>query len=101
MVPFERDHKFGYRDAAGTVMIKPQYADAKPFCEGLAAVGVGQMVEVLGGPEDSGRFLDGKYGYINPAGKLCQNPQMLRWIRFRTDKEKYCMNLFYVFLLMG
>jgi hypothetical protein len=42
----------GYADAEGRIVIPPQYEDARPFYEGLAAV-----------------KKDGKYGYIDEAGK--------------------------------
>ena len=43
---------YGYGDTKGEVLIKPKYQDARPFCEGLAAV-----------------KYNGKYGYIDKSGK--------------------------------
>ena len=45
--------KYGYIDATGRVVIKPQYDGALPFTEGLAAVSVGK-----------------KWGFIDSSGKV-------------------------------
>lgn len=37
-IPTPKGKKFGYADANGNFVIKPQYIQAKPFSEGLAAV---------------------------------------------------------------
>lgn len=54
---------FGYKDAAtGRVVVKPQYVDAMPFAEGLAAVCV--------------QSEDGKrWGFINEKGEMAIRPQ--------------------------
>jgi len=47
----KKDSLYGYIDRAGKIIIKPQYIDAEPFSEGLAAVSNGK-----------------KYGFINSRG---------------------------------
>ncbi|GHU98127.1 hypothetical protein FACS1894159_00140 [Bacteroidia bacterium] len=49
--------KYGYADKNGVVVIKPQFAQALNFSEGLAAVKTG------------GEY-DGKWGFIDPTGKM-------------------------------
>jgi len=51
---------WGYVDAEGTMQIEPQYEDAAPFSEGLAAV-----------------QLRGKWGFIDRTGKVVIKPQFL------------------------
>ena len=48
----EKDSLYGYIDRYGKIIIKPQYSDAEPFSEGLAAVSNGK-----------------KLGFINKKGK--------------------------------
>jgi WG containing repeat len=85
--------KWGYMDRAGKVVIKPQYLWAKHFGEGLAVVndkdsGGEFYIDKTGKPISSKRFnncdefqngaarveIDGKMGYINPAGKYIYTP---------------------------
>lgn len=55
--------RWGYVDAEGTTRIEPQFAEAKPFSDGLAAVRVGE-----------------KWGYIDKSGELVIEPQFkLAW----------------------
>ena len=72
---FERDEKYGYRDADGKVVIAPIYEDVEAFHEGRAAVLLHS--EWTGGTEHSpyGRDImwDGiseEWGYIDESGKL-------------------------------
>jgi len=58
LLPVKQDGKWGYIDAKGTLVIAPQYDEAKPFSEGLAAVRVGKQ-----------------WGYIDGAGATKINPQ--------------------------
>jgi len=55
------DGKIGYRNKAGQVVIKPEFDDALPFCEGLALVSK----------------TDTNYGYIDRAGKVVIDLQYL------------------------
>ena len=50
--------KLGFIDKAGKQIIPPNYNDAQPFSEGLAAV-----------------RLKGEYGYIDRSGKMVIPPQ--------------------------
>lgn len=58
LYPIVEDGRFGYIDENGSVVIKPQFNDAKPFHEGLARVKIGA-----------------KWGFINRAGNLAILPQ--------------------------
>ncbi|CAN5507341.1 hypothetical protein BH11CYA1_BH11CYA1_17640 [soil metagenome] len=49
-----KEYLFGYRDAAGKVLIEPKYTRALPFTDGLAAVEV----------------TSGKYGFIDKSGAI-------------------------------
>src|ERR1700733_396100 len=53
---------YGYINASGSFVIPPQYAEAGPFRDGLAAVAVGDL-------------LHRKYGFIAPSGKFVISPQ--------------------------
>ncbi|PKL46142.1 MAG: hypothetical protein CVV42_17440 [Candidatus Riflebacteria bacterium HGW-Riflebacteria-2] len=82
----------GYIDASGRFAISPQYADAKAFSEGLAAVKTdsqwgyidakGNMV-IAPALDKAGNFSDqralvevrGKQGFIDPAGRFIVEPQ--------------------------
>ena len=52
--------KWGYLDEKGKFAVEPQFSDARPFSEGLAAV--------------RGAYTS-KYGYIDHAGKFVISPQ--------------------------
>lgn len=54
--------KYGYIDASGTFVIRPQFQDAQGFREGMAAVAVGSAE-------------NRRWGYITPDGKFAMNPQ--------------------------
>jgi len=56
--PIVERSKWGYIDDSGTVVIKPQFDDAKPFYEGLGRVRVGA-----------------KWGFIDGTGKFAIPPQ--------------------------
>lgn len=58
LLPVKQDAKWGYIDSKGALVIAPQYDEAKPFSEGLAAVRVGKQ-----------------WGYIDGAGATKINPQ--------------------------
>lgn len=53
LIAFKSGDKWGYVDAEGEVVIKPQYSDAKSFSNGLAAVCV-----------------DGKWGFIDKNNEI-------------------------------
>jgi WG containing repeat len=52
-IPYRKANKWGFANAAKTIIINPKYDEARWFAEGLAAVKVGA-----------------KWGYINTAGKF-------------------------------
>ena len=54
LVRFVENHKFGYKDKDGNVIIKPRFFEAADFSEGLAAVKKGKT---------------GLWGYIDTAGR--------------------------------
>ncbi|HSP64398.1 MAG TPA: WG repeat-containing protein, partial [Pyrinomonadaceae bacterium] len=56
--PIVEKGKWGYIDDSGTVVIKPQFDDAKPFYEGLGRVRVGA-----------------KWGFIDRTGEFAIPPQ--------------------------
>lgn len=58
--------KYGYIDTEGNKVIKAQFAFAKNFSEGLAAVKVKMDDKILG---------EELYGYINPKGDFLIKPQ--------------------------
>lgn len=49
----QKNGLYGYADSTGKIIIKPQYEDARPFCEGVAAV----------------ENHNGMYGYIDATGR--------------------------------
>ncbi|MDR2964095.1 MAG: WG repeat-containing protein [Bacteroidales bacterium] len=55
------DKKFGFVDTEGRVVINPQFEEALPFSEGLAAI-----------------EQKGKWGFIDKTGKIVINPQFNR-----------------------
>jgi hypothetical protein len=57
---FQQGSEFGYKDMSGTVVLKPQFADAGEFTEGLARV----KPDAKGG-----------WGYIDGSGTLVISPQ--------------------------
>ncbi|TMV45826.1 hypothetical protein FE783_28260 [Paenibacillus mesophilus] len=96
LVPFSLGSKFGYMNAAGTVVIEPDFDGAQPFSEGLAAVKAdgkwgyidssGSMVALpqydtisafSEGLAVVGQYIDGKlkYGYLHKSGKLMKAPE--------------------------
>lgn len=64
--PIQQDGKWGYIDSTGKIVIKPQFAWAEEFSEGLAAF------------ENE----DGKHGYINETGKIVIEPKFDNWTAF-------------------
>jgi hypothetical protein len=53
LYPFTKNGKWGYMDAAGRVLVDPQFSDAKPFREGLGAV-----------------YFNGKWGFVGANGEI-------------------------------
>jgi hypothetical protein len=64
--PIQQNGKWGYIDSGGKVVIKPQFAWAEEFSEGLAAF------------ENE----DGKHGYIDETGKIVIEPKFDNWTEF-------------------
>lgn len=87
LYPFQKGKLYGYMDASGKTVIKPQFLSAKGFSEGLAAVrlkGTYGYIDLAGTfviapvydlalPFDEGFakvFIDGKPFFIDPKGKI-------------------------------
>jgi hypothetical protein len=72
--------KYGFIDTTGRIAVNPQYDDtvsnpnADPFPEGLAAVCIGCT-----SPFDN-KTSNGKWGFIDPDGKMIINPQF-NWVQ--------------------
>jgi hypothetical protein len=64
--PIQQDGKWGYIDSSGKIVIKPQFAWAEEFSEGLAAF------------ENE----DGKHGYIDEMGRVVIEPKFDNWTEF-------------------
>jgi hypothetical protein len=65
--PFSVKLKCGYLDRRGTVVIEPQFCEAREFSEGLAAVNIGATwVHQFPHPHYEG----GQWGFIDKAGRL-------------------------------
>lgn len=60
MAAVEKNGKWGFMDSEGTMVIDPQYEDARSFCNGYAAV------------EQSG-----KWGFIDEQGTIVIEPQFV------------------------
>ena len=58
---FKKNNKYGFMDKTGTVVIEPQFPDAKDFSDGLARVCTGISY--------------GQWGYIDKTGKYVITPQ--------------------------
>ena len=70
LFPIRKDWKWGYMNREGKVVVEPRYDDAEPFCEGLAAVKVGE-----------------KWGYVDRCGMLAI-PAQFAWAgRFSSGKR--------------
>ncbi len=106
--PMRIDGKYGYVAESGTVVIPPQFDDAMPFSEGLAAVRVGDAQGGRWGyikrdgtfaiqPRFSGAsffsdglavitvddYFDGKQGYVDRNGKVVIEAQFEDAFEFR------------------
>lgn len=69
---FTSDHKFGFFDKTGKIVIKPRFDFATPFQEGLAAICQGCKEKFSG----EHRFMEGgSWGYINQKGEIVIPPQ--------------------------
>ena len=64
--PIQQDGKWGYIDSTGKIVVKPQFAWAEEFSEGLAAF------------ENE----DGKHGYIDETGRVVIEPKFDNWTDF-------------------
>lgn len=64
--PVVRDGKYGYVDKAGTLVIAPQFYNARDFSEGLAPV----LMRT-----DGGEYI--RWGYIDETGKVVIKPQFV------------------------
>jgi hypothetical protein len=91
LYPFTQNGKWGYMDAAGRVLVDPQFSNARPFRDGLGAVYFNGKWGFVGANgelaiplqfDDVKDFSEGlaaarvgyKYGYINKQGKWAINP---------------------------
>jgi serine/threonine-protein kinase len=92
LLPVKVDHKWGYIDKTGQVVIQPQFDEANLFSEGLAAVRIGskwgyinQTGQVIIQPQfnSAGKFYEGllaveigdNWGYIDKTGQVVIRPQ--------------------------
>ncbi|MGA2618888.1 MAG: WG repeat-containing protein [Thermoguttaceae bacterium] len=66
LVAFEEAGKWGFKDAAGKVVIAPQFAEAHAFSDGLAAVRTKKTT--VWGRGDT-------WGYIDKSGKYAVEPR--------------------------
>src|SRR5882724_9906312 len=64
--PIQQDGKWGYIDGTGKIAVKPQFAWAEEFSEGLAAF------------ENE----HGKHGYIDETGRVVIEPKFDNWTEF-------------------
>jgi hypothetical protein len=64
--PIQQDGKWGYIDSTGKIVVKPRFAWAEEFSEGLAAF------------ENE----DGKHGYIDDTGRIVIDPKFDNWTEF-------------------
>ncbi|NGQ94953.1 hypothetical protein G3578_07110 [Brevibacillus sp. SYP-B805] len=53
LYPFMKNRKWGYMDASGRIWVDPQFSDARPFREGMAAV-----------------YFNGKWGFVDANGEI-------------------------------
>jgi len=60
---FQENDKWGFKDGAGNVVVKPVYDLAREFSCGLAAVNIGAQRQIP-------RKMGGKWGYINAKGEV-------------------------------
>jgi hypothetical protein len=74
---------YGFADARNQIVIKPQFADAQPFSEQLAAVRVGDP--------DTGRW-----GYIDEAGRFVIEPQFVGASFFSEGRAAVTVSDFYL-----
>ncbi|MCE5309912.1 MAG: WG repeat-containing protein [Acidobacteriales bacterium] len=82
---FRRDGKVGFFNTRGTVVIKPAYAYAMPFSEGLAAVCDG-CIEMLEGEHRAVK--GGKWGFIDRRGVLVIPLQFLDAGSFQNGRAR-------------
>ncbi len=58
LFPAQVDGKYGFIDASGAMMIRPQFKETYGFSDGLAAVQVGEL-----------------WGFVDPSGKMVIRPR--------------------------
>lgn len=82
--PVSVDGKLGYADESGRIVIRPQFDEAWPFSDGVAAVAIGtdpNAKSFVSGSTEHGFYFfsilrdDLKWGYINETGKFIIQPQ--------------------------
>ncbi len=70
LVKFKSNGKYGFKSAAGKVIVPPIYTWVNDFSEGLVAVYSGGKLD-----EVSGILVHGKWGFINHSGKVVIIPK--------------------------
>lgn len=110
LYPFLQGSKWGYIDQSGTIVIQPQFDDAKPFHDGLAVVIDGRTgchIDKSGGCiyQQKYRFADdfsegmaivsvnGKDGYIDTSGNLVVDTIYREAGRFQEGLAKVRTNI--------
>jgi hypothetical protein len=83
LFPISIEGKWGYIDAAGTVVIEPRFLSARDFSEGLA------VVEIAGTSEEDRAFKRTYEGFIGPDGKFVIPPQPPAGIREIPGYDSY------------
>ncbi|WP_066803445.1 WG repeat-containing protein [Moraxella oblonga] len=81
MIPVSYHNKVGYANQAGKIVIKPTFAEAHGFDEGLALI-----------------KKDDKYGFINPKGKIIIKPTFDDAWSFSEGRAKITQNGKYGFI---
>jgi hypothetical protein len=86
-VAFSEDGRWGYRDRAGNVIIPPQYELAVSFPEEAYVLEQGERTVVkVHESAPLGRVrLNGRWGYVDPSGRLVIPPRFEQASDFFTD----------------
>ena len=70
LVPFSEADKYGFKDAKGNIVVKPNYDDVRRFSHGLAAVNLGAKYDYAMNVMNPMIKRGGKWGFIDVKGKV-------------------------------